>query len=165
MANLGMTFDPDQVPQDEFENPPDNRYLVQAVESDVMEKDGGVRIIWYQMEILEGQLERRQFRVWMDLVNPGSPVKEKIGNQDFGKLCNAAGTGPVSDSNELLHVPMYVTLKTSKGYQNMSKAEPYSTAPQPAQRTYQQPAAAANNGAAMPSNGGQRRWGNRQASA
>ncbi|AQQ02416.1 hypothetical protein B0E33_01425 [Roseibium algicola] len=164
-----MTFDPAQVPQDEYENPPDGRYLSQAIETGRIDKDNGIRTIWAQMEIMEGPFERRQYRLWMDIVNPGSPIKEKIGNQDLGKLTMAAGKNTIEDSSEIEFIPMYITLKSKDGFQNMKKAEPYSAAPQghqpqhgyqqqPANNGYQQPA---QNGGPAANNGNQRRWGNR----
>ncbi len=182
MANLGMTFDPDQAPQDEFEDLPANTYPMQIIGSEVKPtQSGDGEGLNFQFEVIDGEFQGRQYWEWLNIKH-ANPKAEEIAHATLGKICKAANVGPIADSEELHHIPMLVTLKPKKNKQTgdvqirATTFAPYQSAPQghqAPQRNYQhQPAnngnyqqSANNGGAAMPTNGGQRRWGNRQANA
>ncbi|MTH95407.1 DUF669 domain-containing protein [Roseibium sp. RKSG952] len=167
MAHLGMTFDPEQAPQDDFADLPDGRYAMQIIGSELKPPRSGTgQGLNLQFEVIMGDFERRQHWEWLNIKNDNAKAEE-IAHRTLGRICRAAGLGPISDSEQLHGIPMFVTVKNKANKQTgetraeATKFEPYSAAPVP---QYQQPSEAAqppvNNGPAMPTNGGRRNWGN-----
>ena len=116
MANLGMTFNPDEVEEDSFEPKPKNRYLAQMIESKVeATKTGTGHKFNTTWEILDGALQGQRF--WINNINivNQSPDAQRIGQQTLAKICNGAGTGSVTDSEELHFIPMYVDVDIQPG--------------------------------------------------
>lgn len=172
MANLGMTFDPDQAPQDEYEDLPAGTFAMQIIGSEIKEtQSGNGEGLNLQFEVIDGEFEHRQYWEWLNIKHQ-NPEAEKIAHTTLGKICRAAGLGPVQDSEELHGIPMMVTLKPRKNKQTgeirnqASSFAPYQAAPANVQRMqnqtqhthYQHPA---QNGGPAANNGNQRRWGNR----
>jgi hypothetical protein len=173
MANLGETFNPDEVPEDEFEPIPAGDYLVQIVESEIgPTKSGNGQILKLTLEILSGEYERR--RIWerINIVNQ-NPDAQRIAQQQLKKLCDALGTGPIQDSEELHFKPVniHVEIRQDKsgqyGPQNVIRkfwpadgAEPAKPVTQRQSAPAAAPAKAASAATGAP---GKRPWGNRAA--
>jgi len=167
MANLGMTFNPDEVEEDAFEPKPKGRYLAQMIESKVEKTKAGtgdkLNTTW---EILDGPLQGQRF--WINNINIAnqSPDAQRIGQQLLAKLCKGAGTGPVSDSEELHFIPMYVDVdiqpgKGDFGPKNIIRKCWEAGSAQPAQAA--KPAAAKATPATKAAAPGGRPWSNRAA--
>jgi hypothetical protein len=108
MATLGGTFNPDEIPQDEFEPIPAGDYLAQIVDSEIAPtKSGSGQMLKLTYEILQGELEGR--RVWdrLNIVNANADA-QRIAQQQLKKLCDALGTGAISDSEELHFRPVII---------------------------------------------------------
>lgn len=176
MANLGMIFDPDQAPENEYEDLTPGVYAMSIVESEIRETASGTgEGLNLTFEIIDGPSQGRRHWEWLNIRHQ-NPEAEKIAHATLGSICRAAGTGPVQDSTELHGIPMMVTLalkknkKTGETQLRATKFAPFNQAPpshqpayhQPQQATAQMaaPQVAAAAAPAMPTNG-QRRWGNR----
>lgn len=107
MANLGMNFDPSTVAPDSGRGAfPAGRYLMQVIESDVVDtKAGDGKILKLVMEVYDGPYERR--RVWeqLNIQNP-SQKAQAIALSQLSALTRAAGiTHEVTESEDLHFKP------------------------------------------------------------
>ena len=110
MASLGNTFNPDDVEEDEFEPIPAGDYLVQVVDSDIAPtKTGSGQMLKLTFEILSGELEGRKLWERLNIVNANADA-QRIAQQQLKKLCDALGTGAISDSEELHFQPVMATV-------------------------------------------------------
>lgn len=135
MANLGETFDPDTVPADEFTPLPDGEYLAQIVESEMKAtKSGNGEMLKLTWQVMAGPLEGRKFWDQLNIRNPNE-IAQRIALQSMKKICEAAGVGAITDSEELHEKPIYVKLKVKsdpnygdknevKGYRPYTQAAP-----------------------------------------
>lgn len=109
MANLGATFDPDTIEEDAgFEPLPAGDYLVQIIESEITDtKSGSGQMLKLTFEILSGDHQSR--RIWdrLNIVNQ-NPDAQRIAQQQLKRLCDACGTGAISDSEELHFKPIHI---------------------------------------------------------
>jgi hypothetical protein len=109
MANLGATFDPDTIDEDPgFEPLPAGDYLAQIIESEITDtKSGTGQMLKLTFEIMSGQHESR--RIWdrLNIVN-ANPDAQRIAQQQLKRLCDACGTGAISDSEELHFKPIHI---------------------------------------------------------
>ncbi len=109
MANLGMTFNPDAIEEDAgFEPLPAGDYLAQIIESEITDtKSGSGQMLKLTFEIMSGQHESR--RIWdrLNIVNQ-NPDAQRIAQQQLKRLCDATGSGAISDSEELHFKPIHI---------------------------------------------------------
>lgn len=158
MANLGGTFNPDDIPQDEFEPIPAGEYLAQIIDSEIAPtKSGSGQMLKLTFEITQGELEGR--RVWdrLNIVNANADA-QRIAQQQLKRLCDALGTGAIADSEELHFRPViiHVAIRQDKsgdyGPQNViRKFSPAGALPE--RKVAPQP-----QKAAPPPKGGNRPW-------
>lgn len=67
-----------------------------------------------QFKILEGEYKGRALFTNLNLDNP-NPVAVEIANKELNSICSACGLADVEDSDELLNIPMNVTVKIEEG--------------------------------------------------
>lgn len=112
MAQLGGTFDPTEVPQDErsFEPMPAGDYNCQIVESEVVPTRTGGEMLKLTLEVIDGQFANR--KVWDNLnIRNSNPQAQSIAHRALADLCAACGLGPISDSEELHFKPFVAVIK------------------------------------------------------
>jgi hypothetical protein len=113
VANLGQTFDPHAVPEDErsFDPVPSGDYLLQAIDSDVVPTKGGTgtRLI-LTLEIMEGAHTGRKIWDGINIYNQ-SEEAQRIGQRQLADLCLSIGLNSLSDSAELIGRPFRAKLK------------------------------------------------------
>jgi hypothetical protein len=172
MANLGATFDPDTIEEDAgFEPLPAGDYLAQIIESEIADtKSGTGQMLKLTFEIMSGSHESR--RIWdrLNIVNQ-NPDAQRIAQQQLKRLCDACGTGAISDSEELHFKPINIRVgikidKTGeyRPQNTITKcwgSEPVQTVPDRTARAVTKPAPA--KAAAKPAAAGNRPWANRAA--
>ncbi len=180
MANLGTTFDPEQIPEDErsFDVLPAGTYEAQVIESEIADtKRGDGKMLNVTWEITAGPFEHR--KVW-DRINIQNPSAEaqRIGQRRLADMCEAMGTGAIKDSEELHFKPCLVVLGIEKdksgeypdknrvtrvkplGSGSAPAARPTSPAPHVGRQAQPQTAAAS---AAPAQTGSGRPWGQKRA--
>lgn len=114
MANLGSTFNSNDVPANEFESLPPGDYLTQIIESEVKptkKKDGKQLILVF--EVIAGSMERRRHWERLNIENP-NPKAQTIAHQALAQLGNAVGVPIINDSEELHFKPVTIRLKVKK---------------------------------------------------
>ena len=67
-----------------------------------------------QLKVLEGEKKGRVVFTNLNLDNP-NPQAVEIANKELNSICQACGKEGVEDSDELLHIPMKVTVKVTPG--------------------------------------------------
>ncbi|MFG1462087.1 DUF669 domain-containing protein [Xanthobacter sp. DSM 24535] len=175
MADLGMTFNADEVPPDEFEKLPVGRYLVQITDSDVKENSKGTgKFAGFSMTVMEGHEENRTWYEAANYVHDDSGV-ERRGLQTLASIGRVCGKPQASKTEEWHFIPFFITVedytskqgKTSRVIREYSVYDPSShggartTQQRPASRPQPQaaqqqrpsggaPARGANTGASGP---------------
>lgn len=108
MANLGMNFDATAVEPDTGgrSNPiPEGRYVLQVVESDVVENSkGNGSILKLTLEVFDGPLTGRKLFENLNIQHANVQAQE-IAQKQLSALCHAAGVTAVTDSAELHYQP------------------------------------------------------------
>src|SRR5262245_53273767 len=108
MASLGGTFNPNEIPQDEFEPIPAGDYLAQIIDSEIVDtKSGSGQMLKLTFEILSGALEGRKLWERLNIVNANADA-QRIAQQQLKKLCDALGAGAIADSEELHFQPLMI---------------------------------------------------------
>lgn len=173
MAQLPATFDPNEIPDDDYDLIPPGHYLAQVIESEIAEtKNGTGQMATLTFEIMEGEFERR--RVWerLNIIN-ANPDAQRIAQQQLKRLCDATGAGVINDTEELHFKPLMIKvgIRKDKGgqYRDQNSIKAYrpaqSAAPAPTpQRSAPAAAQQPQPQAAPPpsaANGQRRPWGNR----
>ena len=67
-----------------------------------------------QFKILDGPYKGRSLFTNLNLDNP-NPVAVEIANKELNSICQAVGKEGVEDSDELLQLPMLVSVKVTEG--------------------------------------------------
>jgi Protein of unknown function (DUF669) len=107
MAKLDDVFDPSAVePADTFEPLPAGNYPVEVIESTVDDTKNGLgRLLKVTLRVIDGEYEGR--RIWGHItIRHQNEVAQRIGQQLLGALCNAAGAGPIEDTEDLHGIPV-----------------------------------------------------------
>ncbi|UGB26379.1 DUF669 domain-containing protein [Methylorubrum sp. B1-46] len=166
MADLGMHFNPSDVPEDEkgsFDPMPAGDYNAQIVESEIKPNKSG-EMLRLTLEIIDGPFANR--KVWDNLnIRNKSAKAQQIAQRALADICTATNTGALTDSEDLHFKPLVVTLKIEpertgddgktydarnavKRYKGRSGQPPVSKAPSQAQRPQQsaQPARGSGGG-------------------
>lgn len=150
MVDILEDFDPSTVPEDDrsFDLIPAGDYLMQVIESDLIEtKSGSGHILKLTCEILEGPNTNR--RVWINLnIRNQNPQAQQIAQRDLADLCIAVGVASLRNSDDLHFKPFIgkVKIKPAKdgfdAQNTVSRFKAMGGAPptQPAQRQTAQPA-------------------------
>lgn len=163
MAQLGYSFDPDQVPDDErdFALMPDGVYLAHIIESDLKGTSTGGQMLALTWEIMDGPCQKRHVWENLNIVNSNAQAQD-IAARALKNICRAIGhQGALTDSADLHFKPCrirvghedakgaYKAKNTVKGYEPLSGAAPALAAtPQTQHRTSEaEPAKAAGGGA------------------
>jgi hypothetical protein len=107
MAKFDTVFDPTTVePSDTFEPLPAGNYSVEVIESSLAPTKNGLgELLKLTLLVTEGDYENR--RVWGHItIRHQNEVAQRIGQQLLGALCNAAGVGPIEDTDDLHRIPI-----------------------------------------------------------
>lgn len=130
MADLGGSFDPSDVPEDEnrrdFDLIPSSWQTAQIIESSVEPTKSGsgdkLSLTW---EIVEGKFERR--KIWQTInIRNNSAEAERIGQRELADICEATGAGRIRDSEELHFKPCLIRVGLSKkqeGYEQRNEVK------------------------------------------
>lgn len=116
MAQLGATFDPGSVPADDrnFDTIPAGTYQAQIVESSVVDtKKAGGKMLKLTWEVVSGPYERRKFFGQINIVNQSAEA-QRIGQRELADICEATGSGAISDSEQLHYKPCSVRIAIEK---------------------------------------------------
>ena len=70
-----------------------------------------------QFKVLEGDYKGRVVFTNLNLDNP-NPVAVEIANKELNSICSACGKEGVEDSDELLNIPLVVSVKVTPGDAN-----------------------------------------------
>lgn len=114
MAFLGNTFDPSEAPQDDrsFEPMPAGDYVVQIVDSEIVQTSKGGDMLKLTMEVIEGPFSDPPRKVWDNLnIRNANATAQGIAHRTLADICAACGIGPIQDSDDLHFKPIVATLK------------------------------------------------------
>lgn len=112
MANLGNTFDPNNVAEDDrsFDPLPAGDYDCQITDSEMKETRSGGEMLKLTLEVISGPYANR--KVWDNLnIRNANPQAQQIAHRALADLCAACGVGPITDSEDLHFKPFVATLK------------------------------------------------------
>ena len=114
MADLGGTFDPGAV-SDDREALPIGDQLAQIFESELNDNKAGTgKIAKFGWEIVSGPLQGR--KLWtQENVSHSNAQAQEIGQRNLKRICEAAGVGPIRNTEELHFKPMTITIGIEKG--------------------------------------------------
>lgn len=155
MARLDETFDATTVaPNKPLELLPPGRYVVQIVGSEMRPtKDGMGRLLWLELDVLEGQHAGRKLFDRLNLVN-ANPTTVEIAQRTLSAICHAVGKMQVDDSEQLHLIPLIADVKVQppkNGYdaKNTLRYLPLDSQPaRPAAAAVASPAPVAKTGTA-----------------
>lgn len=172
MANLGTTFNANEIPADErgdLEPIPADEYLMQIVESELREKDNGDTGLNLTIEVVDGDLQGRKVWDYLNILH-SNPTAQSIAQRRLADYCLATGKPTIEDSDELHFVPFVAKVAVEKrkdtgDLSNRIKAVRAANAAPPTGKPAPQRQASTPSAAPAAANGtGQRRpWGNRAA--
>src|SRR5512134_1272046 len=138
MANLGTTFDATVIePNKPLEPLPGGRYIAQVVQSEMRTtKDGTGRLLWLELDVLEGEYAGRKLFDRLNLVN-SNPTTIEIAQRTLSAICHATGLMQVDDSEQLHLIPLIADVKVQppkNGYDAQNTLRYMPLERQPAQR-------------------------------
>jgi len=112
MASLNGTFDANSVqPAAAIETLPPGDYRAEIINSEMRAtKDGAGEYLWLELNILDGECANRHLFDRLNLVN-NNPQAADIAQRTLSAICHATGQMQVSDSDQLHHKPMTITVK------------------------------------------------------
>ena len=113
MADLGMHFNPSDVPEDEkgsFDPMPAGDYHAQIIESEIKPTKSGGDMLRLTLEIIDGPFANR--KVWDNLnIRNNNATAQSIAQRALADICAATNTGALTDSEDLHFKTLVVTLK------------------------------------------------------
>jgi hypothetical protein len=149
MADLGDTFDPNAIPEDErnFDPVPAGEYLLQVVESDLNRK-GNNEMLKLTIDVMDGPFANR--KIFENLnIRHENPTAQGIAQRALADLCIAVGVAGLRNSEELHFKPFIGRVKIQEdktgqyGPQNrIARYRPRSNQPPAAKNPTSAPAAA-----------------------
>lgn len=103
MANLGMTFKPEETEAVSFEALPVGEYEAEILDTDVgpTKTNSGIilKVTW---RVISGEFENR--RIWQNLnIQNDSAQAQKIGQGQLKQICEAAGYNEHMEDSEVMH--------------------------------------------------------------
>jgi hypothetical protein len=121
MADLGGTFDPNEIPADDrgFEPIPAGDYLCQVTDSDIVDTKAGTgQILKLTIEVVDGPYAERKVFENLNIRNP-NPQAQSIAQRALADLCQATGVGAIRDSEDLHFRPFVakIGIETDKSGQ------------------------------------------------
>lgn len=172
MANLGESIDVDNIVPErgDFEPLPAGTYMVQVVDSDVLETKAGTgQYLKLTMEVMDGPNANRKIWTNINFKNPNATT-QRIAQEQIKQICDAIGfSGQLTDSEVLHYRPMraQVVIRKNDQYGDGNEVKRFSAlnggAP-PAGKAQAQPQQSAQpqqQRSASGGGGGGRPWGNR----
>lgn len=112
MVALTSTFDATTVePNNGFGVIPAGKYLVQAIESDLIPtKNGNGQMLVLTFEIIDGEHTGRKLWDRLNIINSNSQTVE-IAQRTLSSICHACGKLSISDSEELHFIPLIANVR------------------------------------------------------
>ena len=93
-----------------FDLLPEGDYIVAIEKADWKDTKAGTgKYINMQFNVIEGEKQGSKLFNILNLVNP-NPVAVRIATQDLNKICAACNMSNVEDTDELIGIPMSVTV-------------------------------------------------------
>jgi hypothetical protein len=130
MAELGGTFDPGAV-KDDRQLLPEGEVLAHIFESDLKAtKENTGQIATFGWEIISGPLQGRKLWTRENVQNQNASAQE-IGQRNLKRICEAAGIGPISNTEALHFKPMLIKIgreKEQAGYEPRNDIKGYKSA-------------------------------------
>lgn len=122
MAELGQNFDPSAAPprDRDFDTIPAGQYEAQVVESEVVPtKSGSGMMLKLTWEVITGPFTNRKVFQQINFSNQSAKAQE-IGQRELADICEAAGVGPMRDSEVLHFKPLLIRVGIEKqeGYED-----------------------------------------------
>lgn len=107
-----LNFDANSVePNQPFAVLPAGKYLAELIDSDMRAtKDGNGQYLWCEFVVLDGEFAGRRVYDRMNIVNQNAQAVE-IAQRQLSALCHATGKLTVSDSTQLHHIPVIITVR------------------------------------------------------
>jgi hypothetical protein len=163
MADLGNTFDPNDIPEDDrsFEPMPAGDYVCQIIDSEIVQTRSGGDMLKLTIEVIEGSFANR--KVWDNMnIRNANAQAQGIAQRSLADLCTAVGAGAIRDTEELHFKPFVATLKidpAKDGYDAKNAVKRYrARGGQAPQRPAADPATQRQAAAAAPKANGSRPW-------
>ncbi|MCG5247960.1 DUF669 domain-containing protein [Methylorubrum extorquens] len=131
MAQLGESIDVDNIVPErgDFEPLPAGPYMVQVIDSDVIETKAGTGLILkLTMEVMDGPHANRKVWANLNFKNPNATA-QRIAQEHIKQICDAVGhTGQLTDSEVLHYKPMraQLTIRKSDEYGDQNEVKRYS---------------------------------------
>lgn len=132
MAQLGESIDVDNIVPErgDFEPLPAGPYMVQVIDSDVVEtkaQDG--LILKLTLEVMDGPFANR--KVWANLnFKNKNPTAQRIAQEAIKQICDAVGySGQLTDSEVLHYKPLraQLTIRKDAEYGDRNEVKRYSS--------------------------------------
>lgn len=129
MADLGETFDPQSVPESEFngEPLPAGNYQVQISESEVVPvKSGAGMMLKLTLDVIDGPFANR--KLWVQLcIQHTNPQAQSIAQRALADIFQATATPPSRDSEDLHFKPFMVrvVIKQDETYGPKNEVKAY----------------------------------------
>jgi hypothetical protein len=116
MASFGTVFDANSVaPKEAFAILPPGKYRAEITDSDMKPtRNGNGQYLWLELTILDGEEKGRKVFDRLNLVNANTQTAE-IAQRQLSAICHAIGKLSVSDSEELHHRAMTITVRVRPG--------------------------------------------------
>lgn len=141
MADLGFTFNANEVDTSSYELIPDGDYkaIIVATEKKNTKRNDGAYLS-VEFEIVDVVCNGRKLWVNLNLWNPNQSAVQ-IAERDLAAICKAVGVTSLSESSQLEGIPLVITVKikprkdTGENENRITKYAP--AGPQQAQPTQQ----------------------------
>jgi hypothetical protein len=131
MASLGESIDVDNIVPErgDFDPLPAGPYMVQVIESDVVEtKAGDGLILKLTLEVMDGPFANR--KVWANLnFKNRNATAQRIAQEAIKQICDAVGFGGQLTDSEVLHykpLRAQITIRKSAEYGDQNDVKRYS---------------------------------------
>jgi hypothetical protein len=117
MANLGDTFDPSTISASSYDPLPVGEYRAEIIASEVKPTKNGLgQYLQIEMQILDGEYASRHVWDRLNLWNQNAQTVE-IAQRTLKQLCDAVGSGPITDSEELHQRPFVLKVRMTANKQ------------------------------------------------
>lgn len=117
MANLGDTFDPSTISASSYDPLPIGEYRAEIIASEVKPTKNGLgQYLQIEMQILDSEYASRHVWDRLNLWNQNSTTVE-IAQRTLKQICDAIGSGPITDSEELHQRPFTLKVRMTQNKQ------------------------------------------------
>lgn len=111
---MGGSFNPNDVPESNYDPLPDGEYVVEVVAADLMPTSTGGQRINMRYEVITGAKQGRNIFENLNVVNSNEKA-QLIAYQTLAKICKAIGIEKAIDTNDFIGKRMIVKTKIEEG--------------------------------------------------